>query len=645
MFLGTVFIGLSTAHTQEVVEASRNRLFLQWLATFVSLGLMLIWLFEALVGKRLKKLALQVERCGRGDLQTSIHLEAVDEFGALAQTMDTMRQNLRESYLEVQDQNEDLKKLDKLKSEFLATMSHEIRTPMNGIIGFSNLLMRTQLDRGQTEMVVTVKRSADLLLTLINDILDFSKMNAGKLSLHVESFNLRTVVEEIVQLIGKDAQDRGLEIITDVGCDVPDQLYGDPLRIRQIIMNLVDNAVKFTEVGEISVRVRVAEEADKHVAVRVEVTDTGAGIDSDRLPEMFSAFSQADGSTTRRYGGTGLGLAISKSLALLMDGELSCESEVGVGSTFWLSVSLERSPEINDQYVLQELPRGKRLLLNITNANLRVVATEMIQRLGLDVTPVKTDDEMIAAFTKATDHEHGIRVVLTEIDLEKEDSWNAVAALRRADSTGQLMVIGIIKIGQQMPSELPARIDDVIGKPFRAKRLHEVLHLALVGDHGLDASPAHDAEGKPSNGARSLPADLNQKTARLLLVEDNLVNQRLVLSVLKGLGHQVDIAEDGRQAVEILANSDKTYDLIFMDCQMPVMDGYLATASIRQLAGSASRVPIVAMTANTMEGDREKCLLAGMDDYLPKPVKPSTFAEALERWLHQGNQSEERRRP
>ena len=632
-FLGTVVIGLSTAHAQEVVEASRNRLFLQWLATFVSLGLVLIWIFGALVGKRLKNLTLQVERCGRGDLQAPIQLEAVDEFGALAQTIDTMRQNLRESYQEVQNQNEDLKKLDKLKSEFLATMSHEIRTPMNGIIGFSNLLMRTQLDRGQTEMVVTVKKSADLLLALVNDILDFSKVEAEKLSLNVETFNFRTTVEEIAQLVGREAQDRGLEIITDVGSDVPEQLQGDPLRIRQVIMNLVDNAVKFTETGEVSIRTRVVNESDNRITVQTEVSDTGVGIDPKRLPEMFTAFSQADGSTTRRYGGTGLGLAISKSLATLMDGELTCESQVGVGSVFRFAVPLEQSPQAHGQVAPQGLPRGKRLLLNIQASHLRLVATEMLQRLGLDVTAVKSNADMLATFSEMADHGHEIEVVLTELELEKEGSWEALANLRQADPTGHLAIIAVTKIGQQMPSDPPVNIEGFISKPFRRERLREVLHLALLEKSRGGAHPTQQEEGMPSNGSHPLSSAPKQKAAQLLLVEDNLVNQRLVHALLTEFGHHVDIAQNGQQAVEMLAHSGKTYDLVFMDCQMPVMDGYLATASIRQLTGDASRVPIIAMTANTMEGDREKCLLAGMDDYLPKPVKPSTFAEALARWL------------
>ncbi len=514
---------------------------------------------------------------------------------------------------------------NRAKSEFLANMSHEVRTPMNGIIGMTDLALQTRLSDEQREYLTMARESADTLLAVINDILDFSKIEARKLELSPVSFSLREVVAGALRPFALRADEKQIELISQVAPPIPDLLIGDPLRLRQVLSNLVSNAVKFTDHGEVVVRVDpVAPHADG-LTLRFAVSDTGIGIPPDKQAAIFAPFAQADGSTSRRYGGTGLGLAISGELVGLMGGALTVESAPGRGSTFAFSIDLpvDGSGSERHQPPCSSSVRGARVLAVDDNATNRRILQELLTYWGMDPVLVADGATALQMLRSAVRERQPFRLVLLDCMMPDLDGFAAAQRIRAIDELGRVPIIMLTSSGQ--PGDIERcrtiGIDAHLLKPLNQSELLDAIMIALA------AAPASaaDADGLPYVRPSS-------RSLRVLLAEDNLINQRLAVRMLERLGHVVEVADDGLHA---LAAFERTsFDLVLMDVQMPGMDGFAATAAIRaREEGSDRRVPIVAMTAHAMKGDRERCLAAGMDDYITKPVDLATVRAVLERLL------------
>jgi len=513
---------------------------------------------------------------------------------------------------------------DRAKSEFLANMSHEIRTPMNGVLGMIELLKDTMLTDEQHDFLNAAHESAEALLTLLNDILDFSKIEAGHLELEVIDFNLRTLVEGVADAQAQRAEAKGLEMACFLEPDCPAYVRGDPGRLRQILVNLVGNALKFTEQGEVVIRVTPEGKDKAQPLVRFSVSDTGIGIPPEQQPAVFQRFVQVDTSSTRRYGGTGLGLAISRELVELMGGQIGLESDAGRGSTFWFVVPLARQTDVAAvPLAADQALSGLRILAVDDNATSRTILTKTLQAFGCRPAAAASGAEALELLRSAAQQSRPFGIALLDMQMPDMDGEQLARAIKEDPLLREVAIIILTSVGRRGDA---TRLEAIgcsayLLKPVKQAQLADTLRAVLGRE--MDPSTA------PTARLITRHVLAEQKGPRILLVEDNPINRKLAVALLGRAGYAVATAEDGRQAIDAIKR--EAFGVVLMDVQMPEMDGFEATARIRALGGPRGGTPIIAMTAHAMKGDRERCLAAGMDDYVSKPIQSDELFAAIAR--------------
>lgn len=559
-------------------------------------------------------------------VRTRAEYELQQAYGSLEQKINERTRELKQKSDALSHALAESEAATRAKSEFLANMSHEIRTPMNGLLGMLTLMRYTEMTAEQREFVDTAYSSGESLLTLLNDILDFSKIEAGKLELESIDIDIRDLVEDITALMASAAHRKGIEIASIISPELTQWLKGDPTRLRQILSNLVGNAIKFTSKGEVVIYAGVHEQSEDNIVVRFEVRDTGIGIDAKARESIFESFSQADGSTTRRYGGTGLGLTISRQLVELMGGAIGVDSEPDTGSTFWFEIPMYRG-EGHSGLLSHDTLKDKRVLIVDDNETNRKVLEFLLDAWDMKHASAEDGFDALEKLHEYYDSGHAFDMVLLDMMMPGMDGRELAEKIKkdgRFNNVHLIMLTSIDQIGDDERSG-NSMFDSYMTKPIRQSTLfNSILNL-----FSKDLAPVAKPVELPG-------ASVSVRKERILIVEDNIINQKVAAGILKKFGFETTVVNNGREAVDILQQED--FDLVFMDCNMPVLDGFAATEEVRRNEADRGHTTIIAMTANAMQGDRERCMDVGMDDYVTKPIKKDSLTEILQRWLpeHEG---------